>query len=262
MFRFVSTNHSVINDDYMTVKANHCVINGDKCLVIGDYCVINGERCIVEGKHTALNANHAIINGEYFTGLGVSSFRGHQSQTVTIGKGLGMMHAPDLTFGGKRVTVSSGGSIMNFSESHGLVRPDGVYEYTDSGGTNNSNGSNYLDGADITEACKVSSFPSYPSSWSSSVVTSWAKRMKEKDEKKSRKKKKDEPFSPDQKASKAEGEEKSCCVCMDNKIDTRLDPCGHVILCIDCAKDIYKDEEKRNCPTCNSKFQKIQIAFL
>lgn len=271
MPRTVTTHHSVVNDDGVIVRANHCVVNGDRCVVTGDHCVINGDRCIVRGRHNVINGDrcevhgdHAIINGDNCTGPAVSSARSRRGgQSVTVGSGVGVIQAPDVTFSGGGMRISTGGTIMNFSGSHGLgntvrlVKPDGVYEYTGGGGANVRDGRIYLDGADITEACKVSSFPS--SSSSSSASSSSAKRKKDHD-KKSRKKKKDEPFPADQKASKAEGEEKSCCVCMDNKIDTRLDPCGHIILCIDCAKEIY--EAKRKCPTCNAKFEKIQTAFL
>ena len=42
--------------------------------------------------------------------------------------------------------------------------------------------------------------------------------------------------------------ESECCVCYDQPIDTRLEPCGHVALCAGCASRL----QPRRCPLCRA----------
>jgi hypothetical protein len=44
-----------------------------------------------------------------------------------------------------------------------------------------------------------------------------------------------------------------CCVCLDNKCNIVLLPCNHLILCGDCAQDIYNYNNL--CPICQTPIQ-------
>jgi len=55
-------------------------------------------------------------------------------------------------------------------------------------------------------------------------------------------------------------EENKCCVCFDSKIDTVLVPCGHLCLCLSCAKVITEQNPKR-CPICKTNIQNVVKTF-
>ena len=55
-----------------------------------------------------------------------------------------------------------------------------------------------------------------------------------------------------------------CCVCMDNKCNILLLPCNHLVLCGDCAQQIYNSTNL--CPVCqteicNYSYLKLDIIF-
>lgn len=56
----------------------------------------------------------------------------------------------------------------------------------------------------------------------------------------------------------SEGEH-ACAVCMDNRVDAVLQPCGHANLCVDCAATLYRT--KAPCPICNRKISSVVAAF-
>ena len=53
----------------------------------------------------------------------------------------------------------------------------------------------------------------------------------------------------DEAGGEEEGGESECCVCYDRPIDTRLQPCGHVALCRQCAVRL----PQRRCPLCRAE---------
>lgn len=72
------------------------------------------------------------------------------------------------------------------------------------------------------------------------------------------------PVSPDvprdHKTTAAGAEEPMCNVCMHNRVDARLHPCGHTAMCMDCAIAVY--DAKRVCPMCSAAFRKIHVSYL
>ena len=56
--------------------------------------------------------------------------------------------------------------------------------------------------------------------------------------------------------------ERECAVCQVNRVDARLDPCGHTSLCVDCAGKIYNDAASRRCPICNKNIERVDVVFL
>lgn len=60
-------------------------------------------------------------------------------------------------------------------------------------------------------------------------------------------------------ASNEAEEESECCVCFERKIDTKLEPCGHVALCAVCAGRLQAGAAAggRRCPLCRAEIQRI-----
>jgi hypothetical protein len=57
--------------------------------------------------------------------------------------------------------------------------------------------------------------------------------------------------SPHSARKKEDGEK--CIACEDNVVNCCLIPCGHVILCIPCAKRVMP----RRCPVCRLQFEQV-----
>lgn len=53
--------------------------------------------------------------------------------------------------------------------------------------------------------------------------------------------------------------EQACAVCMDNRVDAVLQPCGHANMCVDCAATLYRT--KAPCPVCSRKISSVVAAF-
>jgi hypothetical protein len=56
-----------------------------------------------------------------------------------------------------------------------------------------------------------------------------------------------------------DNEESSCVICLENKKCCLIDPCGHAVLCVSCARG-YEEQIKSNafnCPVCRIKVEKI-----
>ena len=49
-----------------------------------------------------------------------------------------------------------------------------------------------------------------------------------------------------------------CKVCLNNKINTVLVPCGHRCICEDCGKSLGASKK---CPICRQKIQKVMKTF-
>ena len=52
-----------------------------------------------------------------------------------------------------------------------------------------------------------------------------------------------------------------CSVCLMEKVEIIIQPCGHVCLCRDCANCLMLKDPKR-CPICRRGIQKIQNVYL
>lgn len=59
-------------------------------------------------------------------------------------------------------------------------------------------------------------------------------------------------------APAADGEA-ACAICMENRVDAVLQPCGHANLCVDCAAKLYRT--KSTCPTCRAAIESVVAAF-
>ena len=46
-----------------------------------------------------------------------------------------------------------------------------------------------------------------------------------------------------------------CCICMENPVQTALLDCGHMNLCLKCAREISKSERLRECPVCRAELK-------
>ena len=46
-------------------------------------------------------------------------------------------------------------------------------------------------------------------------------------------------------------DENLCCICLDNKKDNALIPCGHFVTCFDCAESVLQNDNPQ-CPVCRS----------
>jgi len=53
---------------------------------------------------------------------------------------------------------------------------------------------------------------------------------------------------------------KTCVVCMDKDVNAILIPCGHLGLCIECAKEI--DSNSGFCPICRQKIESFMRVYL
>ena len=54
---------------------------------------------------------------------------------------------------------------------------------------------------------------------------------------------------------KDDGENTECLVCLDNKKDTVIMPCGHLCVCSECGPSLVKN--KHTCPICRSHIQNL-----
>lgn len=64
---------------------------------------------------------------------------------------------------------------------------------------------------------------------------------------------KDKDKSKDE--SKTEIEDNDCKICFEKRIDIVLTPCGHVVVCDGCSKDL------KNCPVCRNNVVKAVKMF-
>lgn len=50
----------------------------------------------------------------------------------------------------------------------------------------------------------------------------------------------------------------SCVICLENKKNVMLQPCSHIVYCVECArKDLCSD----TCPICRGKYTNAQVVF-
>ena len=52
-----------------------------------------------------------------------------------------------------------------------------------------------------------------------------------------------------------------CSVCLTEKVEVIIQPCGHVCVCRDCAAVLIENIEKK-CPICRRTIQKTQNVYL
>ena len=52
-----------------------------------------------------------------------------------------------------------------------------------------------------------------------------------------------------------------CSVCLNEKIEVIIQPCGHACICRDCANILMQSVE-RKCPICRHSIKKIQNVYL
>jgi hypothetical protein len=58
--------------------------------------------------------------------------------------------------------------------------------------------------------------------------------------------------------------DKECAICLTRGIKTMIDPCGHCLLCVTCARTLGQNKKKGEvqCPTCKKPVDKIQRIYL
>mmetsp|Transcript_21605 Transcript_21605/g.46201 ORF Transcript_21605/g.46201 Transcript_21605/m.46201 type:complete len:546 (+) Transcript_21605:193-1830(+) len=59
-----------------------------------------------------------------------------------------------------------------------------------------------------------------------------------------------------QEASRAAPRERICVICMDEQVNSKLRPCNHAVLCVNCAKLCIREREK--CPICRSSILRFE----
>lgn len=60
----------------------------------------------------------------------------------------------------------------------------------------------------------------------------------------------------------AGAEEPTCKICLVNRMDVLVEPCHHLAMCRDCAKELVKiNPERQNCPVCRNKIEYGTILF-
>ena len=52
-----------------------------------------------------------------------------------------------------------------------------------------------------------------------------------------------------------------CCVCLDNKKDVLFEPCLHLCVCVECARNLQGNEKKPKCPKCRSEIENAKRVF-
>lgn len=52
-----------------------------------------------------------------------------------------------------------------------------------------------------------------------------------------------------------------CSICLDNKADTAINPCGHKMFCYDCINDYKNKNMNKKCPICHSDILSIIKIF-
>lgn len=50
-----------------------------------------------------------------------------------------------------------------------------------------------------------------------------------------------------------------CCICEERTPDTRVQPCGHVVVCQECSIDLQQTADSDHCVVCRRPITKIEI---
>lgn len=273
----IINNHAKFDGDDLTIIGNHCTGRGRRCTLTGNHIKIHdADGAMVTGNHCRIYCNDAStitdignhnkvyaskpgtvaakpdrerdrsgasrvavggIAADTAYGCVVQNFGRGAAGSITIDSASGRR----VVRGGIAADVVRGCTVIGHADGGTFVAPSG----SGGDGTIRLGPGSYLDrvdGYNVTfgrDGGMVLT-PTAPAAAASSSAAT--------------------PLPRDHKCAPAADGEKSCIVCMTNRIDALLQPCGHLNLCVDCAAKIHA--EKAECPTCRRTFVSVIAAVV
>ena len=231
----INTHNVTVNQDGAIVNGNNCIINGHHCIVNGNNCTVNGNHCIVNGNNCTVNGNYCAVKGANCAINGDNCDGSIYNPMVNSGK----IHLFDSTNNCYSIDNNSN-IIMNSIINGDFKLGDSISDIISGG---------------LTQLFPVHSYhlsSSYyaPPTYASSSHNPLPKPSPSSVENKEFPIKKDPVEAKDD-------DPNTCNICMVNKKDVLLIPCGHV-MCVVCARQMW---EKKQCPDCRGKIDNVNQAF-
>lgn len=224
-------NHNTGTGPNIEMWGNHNRVTGPNGRLHGNHCIATGPNCVVIGQHGRAIGPGSCVRED--SGSNTLPDRRYRKISGTTSDDAAYTNSVVFSGSGMVITINKNGRPYARYEGRGNID-----QMTD--------GRLIVDGVDITEACRVDT----PSS------SGGRKRKSDHDEPAPKR-----VLPKDHKCTEAKDDEKECAVCQNNRVDARLDPCGHTSLCVDCAVKIY-NTAKRECPLCKKSVERVDVVFL